>query len=90
MSKRKNYLLSDNGVKSIAKQSPPAKRVRYSDGDSLSLIHDPQGALYWVMSYRYQSDKDIKPKQKTYHIGSYKPASQQASKWIVNSNQRYL
>lgn len=77
MSKRKNYLLSDNGVKSIAKQSPPAKRVRYSDGDSLSLIHDPQGALYWVMSYRYQSDKDIKPKQKTYHIGSYKPASQQ-------------
>ena len=28
------------------------------------------------MAYRYQSDKDIKPKQKTLHIGSYKIANQ--------------
>lgn len=76
MNKRQNYLLSDNGVKSIAKQSLPAKRMRHSDGDSLYLIHDPKGSLYWVMAYRYQSDKDIKPKQKTLHIGSYKTANQ--------------
>ena len=76
MNKHKNYLLTDNGVKAIAKQSAPAKRTRHSDGDSLSLIHDPKGSLYWVMSYRYQSDKDIEPKQKTYHIGTYKLSSQ--------------
>lgn len=76
MNKRKNYLLTDNGVKAIAKQSAPTKRTRHSDGDSLSLIHDPKGSLYWVMSYRYQSDKDIEPKQKTYHIGTYKFSSQ--------------
>ncbi len=76
MSKRKNYLLTDNGVKSIAKQPAPIKRTRYSDGNSLSLIHDPKGSLYWVMSYRYQSEKDIEPKQKTYHIGTYKSSSQ--------------
>ena len=50
MNKRKNYLLTDNGVKAIAKQSAPTKRTRHSDGDSLSLIHDPKGSLYWVMS----------------------------------------
>ncbi|WP_352259700.1 integrase arm-type DNA-binding domain-containing protein [Psychrobacter sp. TB55-MNA-CIBAN-0194] len=76
MSERKNYLLTDNSLKSIAKQPAPDKRVRYSDGDSLSLIYDPKGSLYWVMSYRYQSDKDLKPKQKTYHIGTYKLSSQ--------------
>ena len=76
MNKRKNYLLTDNGVKAIAKQSAPTKRTRHSDGDSLSLIHDPKGSLYWVMSYRYQSEKDIEPKQKTYHIGTYKLSSQ--------------
>lgn len=76
MNKRKNYLLTDNGVKAIAKRSAPIKRTRHSDGDSLSLIHDPKGSLYWVMSYRYQSDKDIEPKQKTYHIGTYKLSSQ--------------
>lgn len=76
MNKRRNYLLSDNGVKSIAKQPPPAKRTRHPDGNSLYQTHDPKGSLYWVMAYRYQSDKDIKPKQKTLHIGSYKTASQ--------------
>ena len=76
MNERKNYLLTDNGVKAIAKQSAPAKRTRYKDGDSLYLIHDPKGSLYWVMAYRYQSNKDIKAKQKTYHIGTYKPSSQ--------------
>ena len=59
MAERKNYLLNVNGVKSIAKLVPPAKRKRYSDGDSLHLVHDPKGSLYWVMTYRYQSDKDI-------------------------------
>ena len=63
MAERKNYLLNVNGVKAIAKLAPPAKRKRYSDGDSLHLVHDPKGSLYWVMTYRYQSDKDIKPKQ---------------------------
>ena len=76
MNERKNYLLTDNSVKAIAKQPAPDKRVRHGDGDSLSLIHDPKGSLYWVMSYRYQSDKDIEPKQKTYHIGTYKLSSQ--------------
>ena len=28
------------------------------------------------MPYRYQSDKDIKPKQKTYQIGVFKSAKQ--------------
>lgn len=28
------------------------------------------------MTYQYQSDKDLKPKQKTYQIGIYKPAKQ--------------
>lgn len=76
MSERENYKLTDSKVKAIAKQLAPDKRVRYSDGDSLYLVHDPKGSLYWVMSYRYQSDKDLKPKQKTYHIGTYKLSSQ--------------
>lgn len=76
MAERKNYLLNVNGVKAIAKLAPPAKRKRYSDGDSLYLVHDPKGSLYWVMTYRYQSDKDIKPKQKTFHIGTYRSSKQ--------------
>ncbi|ALF60126.1 tyrosine-type recombinase/integrase [Psychrobacter urativorans] len=76
MSERKNYLLTDTGVKAIAKQSAPAKRTRYSDGDSLYLIHDPKGSLYWVMAYRYQSNKDIKSKQKTFHVGTYRSSKQ--------------
>jgi hypothetical protein len=77
MSERKNYLLNVNSVKAIAKQEPPAKRKRYSDGDSLYLIHDPKGSLYWVMTYRYKSDKDIKPKQKSFHIGTYRSSKQE-------------
>lgn len=73
---KKDYLLTDNGVKSIAKQSAPEKITRYSDGNSLSLIQHPNGSLFWQMSYRYQSDKDIKPKQKTYQIGIYKSSKQ--------------
>ena len=76
MNERKNYLLTDNSVKAITKQSAPAKRTRYSDGDSLYLIHDPKGSLYWVMSYRYQTNKDIKTKQKSFHIGTYKSSGQ--------------
>lgn len=76
MNKRKDYLLTDNGVKSIAKQSAPDKVVRHSDGSSLYLIQHPNGSLFWQMSYRYQSDKDIKPKQKTYQIGIYKSSKQ--------------
>jgi integrase len=76
MAERKNYLLNVNGIKAIAKLAPPAKRKRYSDGDSLHLVHDPKGSLYWVMTYRYQSDKDIKPKQKTFHIGTYRSSKQ--------------
>ncbi len=76
MNNRKDYLLTDSGVKSIAKQSAPDKIVRHSDGNSLSLIQHPNGSLFWQMSYRYQSDKDIKPKQKTYQIGIYKSSKQ--------------
>lgn len=76
MAERKNFLLNVNRIKAIAKLAPPAKRKRYSDGDSLYLVHDPKGSLYWVMTYRYQSDKDIKPKQKTYQIGIYKSSKQ--------------
>ena len=76
MSERKNYLLTDTGVKALAKQSAPVKRTRYSDGDSLYLIHDPKGSLYWVMAYRYQSNKDVKPKQKTFYVGTYRSSKQ--------------
>ena len=76
MNKRKDYLLTDNGVKSIAKQSAPDKVTRHSDGNSLSLIQHPNGSLFWQISYRYQSDKDINPKQKTYQIGIYKSSKQ--------------
>ncbi|MCG3809588.1 tyrosine-type recombinase/integrase [Psychrobacter sp. Ps4] len=76
MNKRKDYLLTDNGVKSIAKQSAPDKVARHSDGNSLYLIQHPNGSLFWQMSYRYQSDKDIQPKQKTYQIGIYKSSKQ--------------
>jgi len=76
MTKRKNYLSSSSGVLAIAKQPAPAKVTRYSDGDSLYLIHHPNGSLFWQMPYRYQSDKDIKPKQKTYQIGVFKSAKQ--------------
>ncbi len=78
---RKDYLLTDNGVKSIAKQSAPDKVTRHSDGNSLSLIQHPNGSLFWQMSYRYQSNKDIKPKQKTYQIGIYK-----SSKQVIDSS----
>lgn len=76
MNNRRTYLLTDSGVKAIAKRSAPAKRKRYSDGDSLYLVHDPKGSIYWVMAYRYKSDKDIKSKQKTYHVGTYKSSKQ--------------
>lgn len=76
MNMRKDYLLTDNGVKSIAKQSAPDKVTRHSDGNSLSLIQHPNGSLFWQMSYRYQSDKDIEAKQKTYQIGIYKSSKQ--------------
>lgn len=76
MNERKNYLLTDTGVKAIAKQSAPAKRKRHKDGNSLYLIHESNGSLYWVMAYRYQTDKDIKPKQKSFHIGTYKLSQQ--------------
>lgn len=72
----KNYLLTDTGVKSIARQSPPNKIIRHGDGDSLYLIQHPNGSLFWQMTYRFQTDKDIKPKQKTYQIGIYKSAKQ--------------
>ncbi|WP_348548817.1 tyrosine-type recombinase/integrase [Psychrobacter sp. KFRI-CH2-11] len=78
---RKDYLLTDNGVRSIAKQSAPDKVTRHSDGNSLSLIQHPNGSLFWQMSYRYQSNKDIKPKQKTYQIGIYK-----SSKQVIDSS----
>ncbi|WP_201568982.1 tyrosine-type recombinase/integrase [Psychrobacter sp. JCM 18900] len=74
MTKRKDYQLTDAGVKSIAKQSPPSKITRHGDGNNLYLIQHPNGSLFWQMAYRYQSNKDLKPKQKTYQIGIYKPA----------------
>ncbi|MGP5405913.1 integrase arm-type DNA-binding domain-containing protein, partial [Psychrobacter celer] len=40
------------------------------------LIQHPNGSLFWQMTYRYQSPKDLKPKQKTYQIGIYKSAKQ--------------
>lgn len=77
MTKRKNYLLSSSGVLAIAKQPAPAKLTRYSDGDSLYLIHHPNGSLFWQMPYRFQCNKSIKPKQKTYQIGIFKSAKQE-------------
>lgn len=76
MIKRKDYQLTDAGVKAIAKQPVPDKITRHSDGNSLYLIQHPNGSLFWQTSYRYQSDKDIKPKQKTYQIGIYKSSKQ--------------
>ncbi|WP_261863315.1 Arm DNA-binding domain-containing protein [Psychrobacter sp. JCM 18900] len=64
MTKRKDYQLTDAGVKSIAKQSPPSKITRHGDGNNLYLIQHPNGSLFWQMAYRYQSNKDLKPKQK--------------------------
>ena len=76
MIKNKDYQLTDAKVKSIAKQSAPQKITRHGDGNNLYLIQHTNGSLFWQMTYRYQSDKDIKPKQKTYQIGIYKPAKQ--------------
>lgn len=76
MIKNKDYQLTDAKVKSIAKQSAPKKITRHGDGNNLYLIQHTNGSLFWQMTYRYQSDKDIKPKQKTYQIGIYKPAKQ--------------
>ena len=76
MTRRQDYRLTDAGVKAIAKQSTPIKVTRHGDGNNLYLIQHPNGSLFWQMTYRYQSDKDLKPKQKTYQIGIYKPAKQ--------------
>ncbi|WP_201607082.1 tyrosine-type recombinase/integrase [Psychrobacter immobilis] len=76
MTRRQDYRLTDAGVKAIAKQSTPVKVTRHGDGNNLYLIQHPNGSLFWQMTYRYQSDKDLKPKQKTYQIGIYKPAKQ--------------
>ena len=76
MTRRQDYRLTDAGVKTIAKQSTPTKVTRHADGNNLYLIQHPNGSLFWQMTYRYQSDKDLKPKQKTYQIGIYKPAKQ--------------
>jgi integrase len=76
MTRKKDYRLTDAGVKAIAKLSTPTKVTRHGDGNNLYLIQHPNGSLFWQMTYRYQSDKDLKPKQKTYQIGIYKPAKQ--------------
>jgi len=64
MTRKKDYRLTDAGVKAIAKQSTPTKVTRHGDGNNLYLIQHPNGSLFWQMTYRYQSDKDLKPKQK--------------------------
>ena len=76
MTRKQDYRLTDAGVKAIAKQSTPTKVTRHGDGNNLYLIQHPNGSLFWQMTYRYQSDKDLKPKQKTYQIEIYKPAKQ--------------
>jgi len=76
MTRRQDYRLTDAGVKAIAKQSTPTKVTRHGDGNNLYLIQHPNGSLFWQVTYRYQSPKDLKPKQKTYQIGIYKPAKQ--------------
>ena len=63
-------------MKAIAKQSTPIKVMRHGDSNNLYLIQYLNGSLFWQMTYRYQSDKELKPKQKTYQIGIYKPAKQ--------------
>ena len=63
-------------MKAIAKQPTPTKVTRHGDGNNLYLIQHPNGSLFWQMTYRYQSDKDLRSKQKTYQIGIYKPARQ--------------
>ena len=74
MTRRQDYRLTDVGVKAIAKQSTLTKVTRHGDSNNLYLIQHPNGSLFWQMIYRYQSDKDLKPKQKTYQIGIYKRA----------------
>lgn len=64
MTRRQDYRLTDAGVKAIAKQSTPTKVTRHGDGNNLYLIQHPNGSLFWQVTYRYQSDKDLKPKQK--------------------------
>ena len=76
MTRKKDYRLTDAGARANAKQSKPTKVTRHGDGNNLYLIQHPNGSLFWQMTYRYQSDKDLKPKQKTYQIGIYKPAKQ--------------
>lgn len=76
MTRRQDYRLTDAGVKAIAKQSTPTKVTRHGDGNNLYLMQHPNGSLFWQMTYRYKSDKDLRPKQKTYQIGIYKPAKQ--------------
>lgn len=76
MTRKQYYRLTDAGVKVITKQSTPTKVTRHGDGNNLYIIQHPNGSLFWQMTYRYQSDKDLKPKQKTYQIGIYKPAKQ--------------
>ena len=63
-------------MKAIAKHSTPTKVTRHGDGNNLYLIQHPNGSLFWQMTYRYQSDKDLISKQKTYQIGIHKPARQ--------------
>ena len=76
MTRKTDYRLTDAGVKAIAKQSTPTKVTRHGDGNNLYLIQHPNGSLFWQVTYRYQSPKDLKPKQKTYQIGIYKSAKQ--------------
>lgn len=76
MRRKTDYRLTDAGEKTIAKHPTPIKITRHGDGNNLYLIQYPNGSLFWQMTYRYQSDKDLRPKQKTYQIGIYKSAKQ--------------
>lgn len=76
MAERQNYKLTDRLIKSLCSESP-LKIKRHSDGDNLYLFHEPDGGIYWIYEYRFQSDKDIMPKRKNFRIGIYKSASKQ-------------
>lgn len=75
MVERENYKLTDRLIKSLCGELP-LKTQRYGDGENLYLFHESNGSIYWVFEYRFQTDKDIKPKQKQYRIGIYKSAKE--------------
>lgn len=76
MAERQNYKLNDKLIRSICSE-PPKKVVRHGDGDNLYLFHKPDGGIYWIFEYSFQTEKDLKPKRKNIQFGIYKSTNKQ-------------